>query len=70
MIATGKCPACSATVNRLHLDTVDASAGFNQRTWHAVTYCCPYCKVVLGAGIDPIALKTDTVNEILKALGH
>jgi hypothetical protein len=69
-IPSGKCPSCGTIVTRLHLDAVDASTGFNQLSVRAITYCCPSCKVVLGAAIDPLALKTDTVNEILKALGR
>ncbi|WP_158218825.1 hypothetical protein [Roseateles aquatilis] len=50
------------------MDTLQAGVGmFPKKTWNAVTYCCPSCSTVLGAGIDPVALKTD---EVLKGLGR
>ena len=36
--------------------------------WEGVAYHCPGCHAVLGVGIDPIALKTDIVNEVVEAL--
>jgi hypothetical protein len=29
---------------------------------------CPLCSTILGVAIDPIAIKTDTVNEITQRL--
>jgi len=38
--------------------------------YKGVSYVCPSmgCHLVLGVGLDPIALKTDLVNEIVKKL--
>ena len=70
-IPTGKCPACGETVFELTINSITASTrGLNQPKWQAVTFCCPSCLVVLGAGIDPVAVKTDTIDEILQALGR
>lgn len=69
-IPDGKCPSCTKTVHELTIDSVPASVGYGHPKWNAVTYCCPHCKVVLGAGIDPVALKTDTIDGILKGLGR
>lgn len=69
-ITDGKCPSCSGIVNRLTIDPVIASIGYGHPEWNAITYCCPHCKVVLGAGIDPVALKTDTIDGILRGLGR
>ncbi len=63
----GKCPKCEKIVRTLNLTEVDASV-FMGTEWRAVTYNCPYCSTILGCQIDPIAVKTDTVSEILKAL--
>ncbi len=30
---------------------------------------CPFCDVLLSVAIDPIAVKTDTVNEVVQRLG-
>jgi len=69
----GKCPKCDAVVSSLKLDAVDATfasgSGFK-----AVILCCPKCNVILGTQIDPIAVRTDTVNmtarEVFKLLRH
>lgn len=61
----GKCPSCNTLVSTLRGDGVDVSF-MNGRSFKAVTYCCPFCNVVLGCQIDPIALKTDTVSEIVQ----
>jgi hypothetical protein len=40
-------------------------------SWNCVTYNCPFCFSVLSVGIDPVALKADTVAEVVRALkGH
>ncbi len=64
---TGKCPKCEALVTQVTIDEVDASV-LGGTTWRAITYQCPYCQTVLGVGLDPIALKTDTVDEVVERL--
>lgn len=67
MALTGKCPKCERIVTHLELQNpkVRDSA---RNEFFGVSYLCPLCKTILGAGIDPVALKTDTVNEVLKTL--
>lgn len=67
---TGKCPGCSQvptfgiTVQPLNVRTVTGN------TWNGVIYVCPNtkCQSILGAGIDPVSLKTDTINGVVKKL--
>jgi hypothetical protein len=33
-----------------------------------VSFCCPHCRAILSVSIDPIAIKTDIVKELLKKL--
>ena len=67
MIHTGKCPKCERVIDRVTIDQIDA---YNQsrNVFNAVSYLCPHCQTVLSVQIDPLALKTDTVNDLLKAL--
>lgn len=37
--------------------------------FNSVKYSCPSCGNVLNVGVDPVALKSDIVSEILQALG-
>lgn len=69
-VPSGKCPGCKEVIRELAIDSILASEGPFQPKWKAATYCCPNCKTVLGAGLDPLALKTDTIDEILQALGR
>jgi hypothetical protein len=43
--------------------------GHGGRIYRGFTILCPKCHAILGGGFDPIAIKADTANEILKALG-
>ncbi|GAB2181476.1 hypothetical protein DLREEDagrD3_16990 [Denitratisoma sp. agr-D3] len=69
MISQGKCPKCEKIISSVTIEDVDVVVGM-QSKWRGISYLCPYCKTVLSVGIDPIALKTETVNGLLKALGH
>ena len=69
-IPSGKCPACGKVVHELSIDSITASEGIGQAKWKAATFSCQHCKTILGAGLDPLALKTDTIDEILQALGR
>ncbi|SBW12699.1 conserved hypothetical protein [uncultured Alphaproteobacteria bacterium] len=64
---TGKCPKCEATLNNVNINAIDINEGLRPR-FKGVTYTCPYCHTVLGVGVDPFALKNDTVKETLQAL--
>ncbi len=64
----GKCPKCEQSISSVTLEHIDIAQGFNP-TWHGVSYSCPSCRTILGVGIDPVALKTDTVKDVLHGLG-
>ena len=63
----GKCPKCEKTVTHVNLNEIEASV-FMGAKWRTVTHNCPHCSTVLGCQIDPIAVKTDIVNTIMKGL--
>ena len=69
MEMTGKCPKWDKLVTRLDMNTLDAGVLFGGQ-WKAVTFNCPMCSAVLGCQIDPIAVKTDIINEVKKLLGR
>jgi len=62
------CPKCSSAVLSVNLREVPINAIGHQ--WVGVCYSCPSCATVLGVSIDPIALKSDIVDEILTTLGR
>ena len=65
----GKCPACGQMVGSLRLHGVDATeSGMSipgAGGLKAITLCCPNltCGTVLGAQIDPIAVRTEIVAQ-------
>jgi len=63
----GKCSKCEKTVSYVNLNEIEASA-FMGSKWKTVTYNCPHCSTILGCQIDPIAIKTDIVNEVVESL--
>ena len=63
-----KCPKCDALFTRVNLQHVEVDA--TQKVWNGVSYNCPFCHSSLGVSIDPIAIKSDIIADLLKALGH
>lgn len=61
-----KCPKCERAIFTARLSAISIPSGTT--TWVGVAYSCPSCDVVLSVGIDPIALKTDIVDEVLSGL--
>ncbi len=70
MIKTGKCPKCEKTISHLLVESLEAWVGImaSGGKYIAVTYCCPSCRAVLGAGLDPLALKEDTAQAVVDRL--
>ena len=63
----GTCPKCGNTVTNVRIEDVDVIPGPYDR-WRGIKYVCPSCDCVLSVAIDPVALKTDVVEEILDIL--
>ena len=67
---TGKCPGCGNVPSfGVKLQGVDIK-GPGTTVWNGVAYVCPnlQCQTILGVQMDPVALKTDTINGLLKKL--
>jgi hypothetical protein len=62
----GKCPKCEKIVSSVSGNPVDVRVGTG--VWKGISYQCPLCNTVLGVQIDPVALKTDIVDEIARRL--
>jgi uncharacterized protein with PIN domain len=61
------CPKCEAVLSTVHAEpiTVKTETG----DWRGVCYVCPACSSVLSVGIDPMTLRNDLLEELLKRLG-
>lgn len=62
------CPYCETPVGHVNIQDVTVGGFMAQNQWHGITYACPHCQKVLSVAIDPIAIKTDIVEEILAGL--
>ena len=63
------CPYCKTLMNGSRIVGMDASEGpFAKKSFKAIAHCCPSCDAVFSVEIDPIALKTDIINGILKGM--
>jgi hypothetical protein len=63
----GKCPKCEKLLSYVSCSAVDVKVAFGT-SWNGISHNCPFCHTVLGVQIDPIAIKTDIVNELLNKL--
>jgi len=61
------CPHCRAVVAAVNLREVTVHAGLGNQ-WRGVAYTCFGCGAVLSVGIDPVALKTDMIEELFARL--
>ena len=59
----GQCPKCGELVTRLEASKVPVNVTF-AKTVHGVTFLCPSCDAVLGAGVDPAALLNDLLDQM------
>lgn len=64
-----KCPYCNTNITSIRIKTIPA---YNEQNteWKWIAYTCSNynCNAILSVWIDPVALKTDTVNEIIKKI--
>ena len=60
------CPKCDSTVSSVRI--ADVTIYGPGTGWRGIKYVCPSCGYVLSVAIDPVALKTDIVEELLHAL--
>ena len=57
-----RCPRCEKSITKLDLQMLESGH------YQAVAHCCPYCHGVLGAEIDPLAVRTEIVAQVEELL--
>ena len=63
----GKCPKCEKTITRVNGKHVEIVVSLDRKL-HGISYSCPSCNTVISIQVDPIAIKTDTINGLLEKL--
>ena len=63
-----KCGSCGkvVTTTRFNTGTCRAIGGAEYKT---VVHSCPFCSAIFSVEIDPLAVRTEIVSQVLKALG-
>lgn len=61
------CPHCESLITRLRISGVvgEAEGG---RKWETIVLACPSCNKAISAQIDPIAISTDLMSDMKKAI--
>jgi hypothetical protein len=59
-----KCPECDKILTNVDFHETRIGPLFSTDGLRGIIYQCPYCQHVLGVGVDPVALKTDTVSGV------
>ncbi len=62
-----KCIACNNSFAKPTMQPFETGPLMGPQ-WKCIAFCCPSCGAVFSAQVDPVALKTDTVSEILELL--
>ncbi len=65
-----KCPKCEKTITYTNLKGLESKEPFGGKAWKAVAHCCPHCDSAFSVEIDPIALRSDIINGVKRALGR
>ena len=67
-MARGKCPKCDRLVTELVIDAHINGFVHPGRSFTCVNFLCPACNTVVGSQMDPVAMKEETVNLLLRKL--
>lgn len=59
-MAIAKCPKCDKNITEIVALPVNVRD--SGKNWKGGVYTCPYCYVILGAGLDPLALAAETAR--------
>lgn len=65
----GLCPSCDKVLSSVNFDEVNVKS-LGSQTWRGTAFLCPFCRHILSVQIDPIAIKSDLIDELLRRLGR
>lgn len=63
----GKCPKCEKLLTNVKVVATSVNTE-GSKVWKGAAFICPFCYTILSVGIDPHALKTETVAEVIDAI--
>lgn len=69
MAMTGKCPGCGKIPAELIAELITVKVPDQPFKYRGTNFLCCECNTILGSGIDPMAMKKDILDKLLKAIG-
>lgn len=63
MLNTSKCPHCDKILSGVEVEDVVLNVNFAPE-WKGFSYCCPYCRKILGVQMNPLTLDSDLENTV------
>ena len=69
-MARGKCPTCNQVLAELVIDAHITGKVHADRTFRCINFLCPYCSTVVGSQLDPVLVKTETVDLLMQKLRY
>lgn len=60
-----RCPRCDKPITPVSIQAVEGTAPVGTR-FRCIALDCPHCGAVLGAQLDPLAIRNDIVNALRK----
>ena len=67
-MARGKCPTCEQLLAELVIDAHIIGKVHASKTFRCINFLCPNCNTVVGSQLDPIPVKTETVDLLMQKL--
>ncbi|NEU80686.1 hypothetical protein [Nostoc sp. UIC 10630] len=68
-MVAGKCSKCDTFISYVNIGTITGKVN-GKDTWNCISYSCPSCNTILNIQIDPVALKGDTIEGVIKRLNR
>ncbi len=69
-MARGKCPSCKHILSELIIDAHIAGKVHASKTLRCINFLCPNCNTVVGSQMDPVPVKTETVDLLMQKLRY
>lgn len=69
-MARGKCPSCEQLLAELIVDAHITGRVHAGKKLRCINFLCPNCNTVVGSQMDPVPVKTETVDLLMQKLRY
>jgi len=69
-MARGKCPSCEHLLAELIIDAHITGRVHAGKSLRCINFLCPNCNTVVGSQMDPVPVKTETVELLMQKLRY